>query len=69
LVQECLLAKLSSFFSLLALVLAGIGLYEVMSYVVVRRTHEIDIRMAIGARGGAVLRKVICETLWLVMNG
>jgi len=69
LVQERLLAKLASFFSLLALLLACIGLYGVMSYDVARRTHEIGIRMALGARGAHVLRMALRETLWLVVIG
>jgi len=54
---------------LLALVLAGIGLYGVMSYDVVRRTREIGVRMAIGARGLDVLSMVLREALWLVVIG
>lgn len=69
LVQERLLAKLSGFFSLLALLLAGIGLCGVMSYDVSRRTREIGIRMALGARGLDVLKMVMRETLWLVVIG
>jgi predicted permease len=69
LVQERLMAKLSGFFSLLALLLACIGLYGVMSYDVARRTHEIGIRMALGARGADVLRMILRETLWLVVIG
>jgi predicted permease len=69
LVQERMLAKLSSFFGLLALLLAGIGLYGVMSYDVVRRTREIGVRMAVGARGLDVLSMVMREALWLVIIG
>ena len=67
--QERLLAKLSSFFGLLALLLASIGLYGVLSYDVTRRTHEIGIRMALGARRLDVLTMVLRETLWLVSIG
>ena len=56
-------------FGLLALALVSIGLYGVMSYVVHRRTHEIGIRMAIGARGVDVLRMVMGESLLLVFIG
>jgi len=69
LVQERMLAKLSSFFGLLALLLAGIGLYGVMSYDVVRRTREIGVRMAVGARGLDVLGMILREALWLVIAG
>jgi len=69
LIQERMLAKLSTFFGVLALLLAGIGLYGVMSYDVVRRTREIGVRMAIGARGLDVLRMVLREALGLVVAG
>jgi ABC-type antimicrobial peptide transport system permease subunit len=67
--QERLFATLSSFFGLLALALVSIGLYGVMSYTVARRTHEIGVRMALGATGGAVLRMALGEALWLVLMG
>ncbi len=67
--QPRLFASLSSFFGLLAMALASIGLYGVMSYTVARRTHEIGIRMALGAQGGDVLRMVLRETLLLVVVG
>jgi ABC-type antimicrobial peptide transport system permease subunit len=60
---------LSSFFGLLALALVSIGLYGVMSYTVARRTHEIGIRMALGAQSGNVLRMVMGESLLLVLIG
>src|SRR5262245_21633721 len=69
LVQERLLATLSSIFGLLALVLACIGLYGVMSYDVARRTREIGIRMALGANARQILRLALGETLWLVGIG
>jgi len=69
LVQERLLAKLLSCFSLLALLLASVGLYGVMSYDVARRTQEIGIRMALGARSLHVLRMVLGEMMWLVALG
>jgi len=69
LVQQKLVARLAAFFGLLALLLACIGLYGVMSYGVARRTNEIGIRMALGARGGSVLWLVLRESLVLVVVG
>jgi len=68
-VRARLLAMLSSFFGLLALALVSVGLYGVMSYTVAQRTHEIGIRMALGAQGGNVLRMVMGESLLLVALG
>lgn len=67
--RERLFASLSSFFGLLALALVCIGLYGVMSYTVARRTHEIGVRMALGALRGDVLRMVLRESLLLVLTG
>jgi predicted permease len=69
LLQERLVATLSLFFGLLALLLACIGLYGVMAYDVARRTPEIGIRMALGASAGYVVQLVLHETLWLVGSG
>jgi ABC-type antimicrobial peptide transport system permease subunit len=67
--RERLFATLSSFFGLLALALVSIGLYGVMSYTVARRTHEIGVRMALGAQSGNVLRMIMGESMLLVLIG
>jgi predicted permease len=67
--QEKLVAKLSGFFGLLAVLLAAIGLYGVMSYLTVRRTTEIGVRMALGARRPTVMAMVLGETFRLVGAG
>ena len=69
LLQERMFAKLSSFFGLLALLLACVGIYGMLSYTVVRRTGEIGIRMALGAHRGDILSMVLRETLLLVSIG
>jgi predicted permease len=67
--QERLIAELVSFFGVLALVLACVGLYGVMANTVMRRTNEIGIRMALGAERPRILWMVLRETLVLVLIG
>ena len=69
LVTERLLAALSSVFGSLATLLAALGLYGVMAYMVARRTREIGIRMALGAGGGSVVWLVMREVLLLAAIG
>ncbi len=69
LVRERLMATLSGFFGFLAAVLAVIGLYGVMSYMVQRRTNEIGIRMALGAGRLSILGMILRDALLLLAVG
>lgn len=69
LIQERLVASLSSLFGVLALLLAAVGLYGLMTYAVNRRTAEIGIRMALGATRIQIAGMILGETLRLVVIG
>jgi putative ABC transport system permease protein len=69
LLAERLLATLSGFFGALAVVLAMIGLYGVMSYTVAERTSEIGIRMALGARRADVTAMILRKAATLLVSG
>jgi len=67
--EERLVARLTSMFGALALLLAGLGLYGVTAYTVVRRTSEIGIRMALGAERGRVIAMVMRGTMLQALLG
>ena len=67
--DERLFANLTAGFGLLALVLASIGIYGVMSYTVSRRTNEIGIRLALGAQAQQILQMVLGEASWMAASG
>ena len=67
--MERLFAKLLSLFGVLAQLLAAVGLYGVMAYSVLQRTHEIGVRMALGATRGTVLKMVLQQGMLLTVIG
>jgi predicted permease len=69
LVEERMLAALSSVFGALAAILAGVGIYGTVACSVGRRTREIGIRMALGARPGEVARMVVAEAFAIAAAG
>jgi len=68
-VKERLMTVLLSFFGILATLLAAIGLYGLMAYSVSQRTHEIGIRLALGAQRKDVIALVMRETMLIVVIG
>jgi len=67
--QQRVIARLTGLFGLLALVIASVGLYGVMSHFVARRTSEIGIRMALGATRQSVVGMVMRGALWQILVG
>jgi ABC-type antimicrobial peptide transport system permease subunit len=67
--QEQLISQLCTWFAVLALLLTSIGLYGVMTYNVARRTHEIGVRMALGAQNREVQWMILRESLLLLGIG
>jgi hypothetical protein len=68
-IRERLMAKLALFFALVALLLAGVGLYGVLDYSVLQRRREIGIRMAIGAQASGIARLVTSDVFSMVALG
>lgn len=68
-IRERLLATLALFFAVVAVLLAGIGLYGLLHYSVLQRQREIGIRIAVGARVGSIARLVTADVLYMLVVG
>jgi putative ABC transport system permease protein len=68
-VPQRLIAMLSAGFGALGALLAAIGLYGLLAFTVARRTHEIGVRMALGAARTDVMHIVLRDALWMVCAG
>lgn len=68
-IRERLLALIAAFFGVLALLLAGVGVYGVLSYSVVRRTKEIGIRVALGARSSGIVLLITRDVAIVMASG
>jgi predicted permease len=68
-VRERLLALLALFFGVVAVLLAGVGLYGVLDYSVLQRRREIGIRIAVGAQSGDIARRVLADVFTVVTAG
>jgi ABC-type antimicrobial peptide transport system permease subunit len=69
LLRERLLATITALFGALALLLAALGLYGVLSYGVAQRTREFGIRIAVGAAAARIVKLVMQEAVWMIVAG
>jgi len=67
--KERFAARIMGSFALAALLLAAVGIYGVLAYIVKQRTPEIGLRLAVGASGGRVVRLIVGRAMWMVGAG